>query len=242
MKTISQKQILITLTILLLLALAVFQLVLRKQEKKSGIAIQNSAKVWDAETASFKEYASYEEYEQEFNNERKKELEEYNKVIKGTVVEQVQNIAIPEYESDDENELNRLQDGEIVVRSEKSDEFPNGVILWVASLEKNVNSFTIGDFNNDGLDDVAHIIGYSGGGSGYFYNLTIFINDKGKLKYLAQKEFGDRVVVKSVKYNSGLFIIDMITQGEGDDFMGYCCPNVPATIRFKLENNKLVEI
>jgi len=53
---------------------------------------------------------------------------------------------------------------------------------------------------------------------------------------------GDRVFIKSVKYDSGLFIVDMITQGKGDDFYGYCCPNVPVTIKFKLENNKLVEL
>lgn len=200
----------------------------------------NSVSVWDAETASFKKYASYEDSKREFEEKRKKDLEEYNKAIKGTIVEQVQNIAIPSY--DDEERLAQLRFGEIVVRAPESDDFPNGILLWVASLEKDTHSFTVGDFNSDGLDDVAHIIGYSGGGSGYFYHLTIFINDHGKLKYLTQKELGDRVVIKSVKYNSGLFSVDMITQGEGENFMGYCCPNVSATIKFRLENGQLAEV
>lgn len=200
----------------------------------------NSVSTWNAETASFKKYASYEEYKRESEEIRNRKLTEYNNAIKGTIVEQMQNIAIPSY--DDEESLAQLRSGEIEVRAPKSDDFPNGILLWVASLEKDTHSFAVGDFNSDGLDDAAHIIGYSGGGSGYFYHLTIFINDHGKLKYLTQKELGDRVVIKSVKYNSGLFTVDMITQGEGEDFMGYCCPNVSATIKFRLEDGQLVEV
>jgi len=53
---------------------------------------------------------------------------------------------------------------------------------------------------------------------------------------------GDRIFIKSLRYNSGEFVVDVITQGEGDDFMGYCCPNTPATIRLKLKNNELISI
>ena len=245
MKTnINKKQILIVVATLLLLAFGVYQLVLREKTKKSDITnqdntnIQNSYTTWDAETASLKEYASYEEMEQEQDKEFRQATEKYNNAIKGTIVEQVQNIAIPAYLGEEPSV--HLQQGEVEVREPKSDDFPDGIFSFGAYLEKDVNSFAIGDFNNDGLDDVAHIITYTGGGSGMFYNLTIFINDHGKLKYLTQEELGDRVIIRSVKYKSGLFTVDMITQGEGDDFKGYCCPNVPATIRFKLENNKLI--
>lgn len=193
----------------------------------------NYVSTWDAETGSLKKHESYEEEKQI------KDLEVYNKAIKGTIVEQVQNIAIPSY--GDEELLVQLQQGEVEVRGPESDDFPNGILYFYASLEKDVNSFTVGDFNKDGLNDVAHIIGYTGGGSGYFYNLIIFINDHEKLKYLTKEEIGDRVVIKSVKYNSGLFSVDVITQGEGDNFKGLCCPNVPTTIKFRLENNQLIE-
>jgi len=239
MKNLNNKYILIGLAILLLLILDVFQFV-RKQDKYTDVVNQNSVRTWDAETASFKEYSSYDEMEKELESKRQVELEKYNEAIKGTIVEQVQNISIPSY--DDEKESKHLQQGEVVVRGEKSEDFPDGVFLWSASLDKNVNSFTVGDFNKDGLEDVAHIVGYTGGGSGYFYNLAIFINNKGKLKYLTQIELGDRTFIKSVKYNSGYFVVDIITQGEGDDFKGYCCPNIPKTVRFQLQNNKLVEI
>lgn len=195
---------------------------------------------WNAETASSIYFESYEAMEKYFREEKEKNLTEYNNAIKGTIVEQVQNISIPSYL--DEEQLTNLQQGEILIKEPASEEFPDGISLWAANLEKNKNSFVIGDFNKDGLNDVAHIIGYTGFGSGYFYQLTIFINDNGKLKYLTQEELGDRVVIKNLQYESGLFVINMITQGKGEDFMGYCCPNVPATIKFKLENGRLAEI
>lgn len=199
----------------------------------------DSVSVWDAETASSKKYNSYDEYKKEIEEKKNRDLAEYNKAIKGTIVERVQNVAIPSY--DDEKQFEQLQSGGIRVMGEKSKDFPEGNFLWLAALEKNKNSFVVGDFNGDGLDDVAHIIGYSGGGSGYFYHLMIFTNKQGKLKYLTDEYIGDRIVVKSMRYEAGLFVIDMITQGKGDNFMGYCCPNTPATIKFKLENGQLIK-
>jgi len=162
------------MVILILLVFSISQLSFRKQEdiKTQDISsaqdaeTQGTFSTWDAETGSLKRYTSYEEMEQENNDKREKELEEYNKAIKGTIVEQVKNAEIPSYW--DKNQLAQLQDGEVVVYSQKSDDFPDGFLLWVASLVEGVNFFTVGDFNSDGQEDVAHVIGYSGGGSGFF--------------------------------------------------------------------------
>ncbi|HQB57303.1 MAG TPA: hypothetical protein PLG76_02515, partial [Candidatus Paceibacterota bacterium] len=136
-----------------------------------------------------------------------------------------------------------LEDGKIEVRSMSpmKDDLSAHALLWSASLDKNVNSFIVDDFNKDGLEDVAHIIGYTGGGSGYFYYLNIFINEQGKLKYLTQRELEDRIIIKGLKYSAGDFLLDVIAHGEGDDFLGYCCPNVPKTLTFQLQDNKLIE-
>lgn len=222
---IKTKQIIIVLAILTLLTFGVYQISNREQNVSTENSIQ---------------YISHEEIEKELDNEEKKELEEYNKATKGTIVEQLKYVSVPSY--DDENQLIPLQNGSVEARAPKSSEFTNGIFLWSASLEKGVSYFTIGDFNKDGLDDVAHVIGYTGGGSGYFYELTIFINENGKLRYLTQESLGDRVIIKSIKYNSGLFTVEMITQGEGDDFQGYAHPNVLKTVKFKLDNYKLLEI
>lgn len=212
-----------------------------KQERKSDTTISKSVSAWDAETASFKKYASYSEMDEERESKKQVDLEEYNKAIEGTIVEQIQNIEIPSYDSD--GHLFRLEDGKIEVRSMSpmKDDLSKYALLWSASLEKNLRSFTVADFNNDGLEDVAHIIGYTGGGSGYFYYLNIFINEQGKLKYLTQRELEDRIIIKGLKYSAGDFLLDVIAHGEGDDFLGYCCPNVPKTLMFQLQDNKLIE-
>jgi hypothetical protein len=263
------KNILIAITICFFIGVAFFYTISKKEapstsllESVSDTTLENTDSgrynTLDPETASriyFESYEAMEQYFSDLDKKRERDVAEYNNLTKGTIVEQIQNISIPSYL--DGKQLTQLQQGKIYIKEPATEEFPNGISLWAADLEKNkksfvidfgaylekdINSFVIGDFNNDGLDDVAHIIGYTGGGSGYFYYLTIFINDHGKLKYVTQEEFGDRVFVKKLRYESGLFAIDMITQGEGDDFMGYCCANVPITIKFKLENSKLVEV
>lgn len=241
MKNLKKKYILITLAIFLLFVAGVFYIFYNIQEKKSDTTSSESVSVWDAETASFKKYTSYSEMEEERESEKRIDLEEYNRAIKGTVVEQIQNIEIPSYDSDER--LFRLEDGKIEVRSMSpmKDDLSKYALLWSASLEKNLRSFTVADFNNDGLEDVAHIIGYTGGGSGYFYYLNIFINEQGKLKYLTQRELEDRIIIKGLKYSAGDFLLDVIAHGEGDDFLGYCCPNVPKTLKFQLQDNKLIE-
>lgn len=241
MKNLKKKYILITLAIFLLFVAGVFYIFYNIQEKKSDTTSSESVSVWDAETASFKKYASYSEMEEERESEKRADLEEYNRAIEGTIVEQIQNIEIPSYDSDEH--LFRLEDGKIEVRSMSpmKDDLSKYALLWSASLEKNLRSFTMADFNNDGLEDVAHIIGYTGGGSGYFYYLNIFINEQGKLKYLTQRELEDRIIIKGLKYSAGDFLLDVIAHGEGDDFLGYCCPNVPKTLKFQLQDNKLIE-
>ncbi|NCU28866.1 MAG: hypothetical protein EOM85_04330 [Candidatus Moranbacteria bacterium] len=244
MRNLKKKYILITFGIFLLFVAGVSYIFYNIQEKKSDTTSSESVSAWDAETASFKKYASYSEMEEERESEKRIDLEEYNRAIKGTVVEQIQNIEIPSYDSDER--LFRLEDGKIEVRSMSpmspmKDDLSKYALLWSASLEKNLRSFTVADFNNDGLEDVAHIIGYTGGGSGYFYYLNIFINEQGKLKYLTQRELEDRIIIKGLKYSAGDFLLDVIAHGEGEDFLGYCCPNVPKTLKFQLQDNKLIE-
>lgn len=222
----------IVLLLIIILGLVIF--VFRKDEETPT---DNFTSVWNPETASFDKYSSSDELEREREAEQKEELEKYEEATKGTVVEQVKNVAIPSYF--DEDGLAQLEEGKVEVRSEKSNDFPEGTFQWGAEVIENVDYYTIGDFNNDGLDDVAHVIGYTGGGSGYFYELTVFINKNGKLEYLAQKILGDRVVLKGIEYNSNEFIVDMITHGKGDDFLGYCCPNIPVIIKLELLEGEL---
>ena len=183
MKKIFTFGILIAATFLVLVVIFVYLTSISNTNTSSQN--DSSVSVWNAEAASFIKYESYEEFEKALEKIRTIELAEYNNAIKGTIVEQVQNIAIPSYS--DEKQFANLQQGKILIEAPASEEFPEGVSLWAANLEKNKSSFVIGDFNEDGLNNVAHIIGYTGFGSGYFYHLMIFVNDHGELKYLTDE-------------------------------------------------------
>lgn len=237
----NKRKNIIKISAAILILIGISFLIFKIQKNKVVPPKDTSVSVWDTETFSFKKYSSYAELERERQEEEERELSEYNEAMKGTILEQVQNISIPSY--DYESQLKQLQDGEVAVYSNGpiGEDYPDRIMIWRASLEKNLNSFVIGDFNGDKLEDVAHIIGYTGGGSGYFYYLTIFENKGGKLEYLAQVDIGDRVVINGVRYESGNFLVDIITQGEGDDFMGYCCPNTIKTIKLRLEDGVLLE-
>ena len=136
MKNLKKKYILITFGIFLLFVAGVFYIFYNIQEKKSDTTSSESVSVWDAETASFKKYASYSEMEEERESEKRADLEEYNRAIEGTIVEQIQNIEIPSYDSDEH--LFRLEDGKIEVRSMSpmKDDLSKYALLWSASLEK----------------------------------------------------------------------------------------------------------
>lgn len=233
MKNIKKEYVILGILFICIVCLLVFKFI--NDERK-----RNSVSVWDPETTSFNKYKSYKEYEIFSKNEEGRKSQEYFNAIKNTIVEKVQNAETPSY--DEPERLFNLENGEIKeeIPAERS-ETNKSIFLWSASLVRDINAFTVGDFNKDGLEDVAHVIGYKGGGSGYFYYLNIYTNKGNELKYITQEYLGDRIIIKGLKYNSGLFIFDMITQGEGDDFMGYCCANVKKTLEFKLENNKLIE-
>jgi hypothetical protein len=162
------------------------------------------------------------------------------------LIKQLCSASIPEYLDSDAKEFFSLKDGEIAVYGPQilmdgtiDKSLPQDVFHWSAYLNDDTKRHTIADFNNDGLDDVAIVIWQTGGGSGGFSNLTIFMNDNGNLKYLTSKEIGDRIEINKISYDSGLIIADIITQGPGEPL---CCGTMPATLSFKLENSLLVPV
>lgn len=71
-------------------------------------------------------------------------------------------------------------------------EFPYG---WECRLEKSA----LGDLNSDGNPDAAVVLGFNGGGSGYFVRLIAMLNKNGQLKQSAIRELGDRVGVTGMR-------------------------------------------
>jgi len=148
------------------------------------------------------------------------------------LIKQLRNVSLPISLMLETGDVAKLQDGKAEGYSPKGS-FEYGIYLDDGRGE----SYTIADFNNDGLDDVAIVIGETGGGSGYFYYLTIFINENGKLKYLTSKEIGDRIKVNRIGYTSGIITVEIVTQGVNEPL---CCGTTPAILKFKIVNNLLL--
>lgn len=162
------------------------------------------------------------------------------------LIKQLYSASIPKDFDLEEKQFIAFKDGKIELRGPEismdgttTKDGLQDVLYWAAQLNTDSNNYVIADFNTDGLEDVAIVIGDTGGGSGYFYHLTIFKNEGGKLKYLTSEYLGDRIEVNKINYTSGIITADIITQGPGESF---CCGTTPATLKFRLEGDKLVSV
>lgn len=100
-----------------------------------------------------------------------------------------------------------------------------------------------GDFNNDGLVDKAFLITQSGGGSGTFFYLVSALN--GENGYVGSNAIllGDRIspqVVNLEEKNPNVIIVNYAERKSGEPMT--TAPSVGVSRKFKIENNKLVEI
>jgi hypothetical protein len=160
------------------------------------------------------------------------------------LISQLYSASIPRDFDEEENNFVSLRDGKIEIRGPQiledgttDKDGPQDLFHWGAYLKTDNNNYSISDFNNDGLDDVAIVVGETGGGSGFFSHIVIFMNEAGRLKYLTSEFLGDRIKINKISYASGTITTDIITQGPDE---GYCCGTMPQTLKYKLEKNKLV--
>ncbi len=160
------------------------------------------------------------------------------------LISQLYSASIPRDFDEEENNFVSLKDGKIEIRGPQiledgntDKEGPQDLFHWGAYLKTDDNNYSISDFNGDGLDDVAIVMGETGGGSGFFSHLVIFMNEAGSLKYLTSEYLGDRIKINKISYDLRIVTADIITQGPDE---GYCCGTMPQTLKFKLEKNKLV--
>lgn len=81
------------------------------------------------------------------------------------------------------------------------------------------------------------VLGWSGGGSGYFESLIAVINKEGNITASAGFELGDRVNINSIKIKNRVITVDMLTQGPNDP---RCCPTERHVINLFVDttNNK----
>lgn len=124
----------------------------------------------------------------------------------------------------------------------------NGMYAFPAAGESSKEGYALkleeetivyGDLNGDGAEDAAAVLKETHGGSNVFYGLAAVMNWKGELKNVSTAFIGDRVVVKSLKIKDGTILVDVLSH-RSDNYA--CCPTLPMTLRFALNDYGLEEL
>ena len=100
---------------------------------------------------------------------------------------------------------------------------------WFCQLEQSA----LGDLNGDGNGDGVVVLGFSGGGSGYFIRLVAMLNENGRPVQAAVRALGDRVEVKKLSIKNQTVQLVMMDHGPND---GLAQVSVKKTITLKLKN------
>jgi hypothetical protein len=91
---------------------------------------------------------------------------------------------------------------------------------------------------NDGRDAAAVVLFFSGGGSGNFRQLSLVTLQDNQPFNIAKVLLGDRVDVRSVSFENGKIIVEMVTQGPNDP---RCCPQTLVKRVYALNGDQLVQ-
>ncbi|MDJ0508226.1 MAG: hypothetical protein QNJ64_03055 [Crocosphaera sp.] len=101
------------------------------------------------------------------------------------------------------------------------------------------NNIIFADLNRDGIDEAIVLVGFWGGGSGYWTHISVVTQMNSTPINIDSINLGDRTVTKSWKVIDGKIQVNLITHAPDD---GLCCPTVPVTWTYQLQGNKLIKI
>ncbi len=124
--------------------------------------------------------------------------------------------------------------------------FKNGTFKRESTSAEDPNNLTMANIINAAFgkllpgeqQEAAVVFVYNGGGSGWFYELTVLTRRNGKLTQLGCTPLGDRVQVNAMEIKNNQIVLDMTTHGPDDPA---CCPTVRCTARYVLDNDQLME-
>ena len=95
-----------------------------------------------------------------------------------------------------------------------------------------------GDLDFDGRTESINLVNYSAGGTGQFVYLAVSRFAENGVENFETVLLGDRVMVRDLRIDNGVVVVDMIQAGPND---GACCPGELVTKAWRLQDNKLEE-
>lgn len=132
-----------------------------------------------------------------------------------------------------------LSNGEYTIENGETVKLANGKFEKGRSVVE-LKEFSLGDIDNNGVEDAVVILSESSEGSGCFYRLIALINREGNFQQKgALLQLGDRIIVNSVIINNGIITVDMVTHGPED---ASCCPTIRELAQYRLIENNLIRL
>jgi membrane-bound inhibitor of C-type lysozyme len=97
-----------------------------------------------------------------------------------------------------------------------------------------------GDFNGDGLEDVAFLLTQDTGGSGTFYYVVVALKKSDGYIGINGILLGDRIAPQTTEFRNNEIIVNYADRNPGEPFTAV--PSVGVTKRFTIASGNLVEI
>jgi hypothetical protein len=142
-------------------------------------------------------------------------------------LEQINNVPYPLLVPND-GRVVRMSGGKFQQGADATD--PNFVYVAVTQFA------AFGDLTGDGAGDAAVIFLENYGGTGNFGVLAVYANVTGEPVFLHSTLIDDRPMINRIAVENGEVFLDAIVHDFDD---GGCCPTLPTTRRYVLENNRL---
>lgn len=99
-------------------------------------------------------------------------------------------------------------------------------------ISKEKSQYTEGDLNSDGKKDLVIMYHVSGGGSGGYVYLGVFLNDNGTAKYFDSIQLGDSTSIESLMITDNLLKVVVTTFPDG----------ITQVATYKISNNLIKKL
>jgi|GEM_PF-1455102 len=106
--------------------------------------------------------------------------------------------------------------------------------------EFGIANTVVDDFNEDGVDDGAMIVRSSGGGSGTFYDLHVFLANEGGPELVASEFLGDRIEVQGIESGPGGVTVVYLDRESGAPMTAE--PTVETTVRVEIHSDGSISV